>query len=102
MLSHIKETPIILPPIAEQHEIIREIRLRFSVIKDQEEAIYSSETQANLLRQSILQRAFQGKLVPQDPSDEPASLLLERIRAERIKQSPRGRKGKAHQSRLIQ
>ena len=103
LLSHIKETPIILPPIAEQHEIIREIRLRFSVIMDLDEAIYSSEIQANRLRQSILQRAFQGKLVPQNPNDEPASLLLERIRAERIKQSPRRvRKSTIHQSRLAQ
>ena len=103
LLSHITETPIILPPIAEQHEIIREIRLRFSVIMDLDEAIYSSEIQANRLRQSILQRAFQGKLVPQNPNDEPASLLLERIRAERIKQSPRRvRKSTIHQSRLAQ
>ena len=35
------------------------------------------------MRQSLLRRAFSGKLVPQDPNDEPASVLLERIRAER-------------------
>lgn len=41
--------------------------------------------QAERLRQSILKRAFEGKLVPQDPSDEPAEKLLERIRAEKAK-----------------
>ena len=40
---------------------------------------------ADGLRHSILKRAFEGKLVPQDPNDEPASALLERIRAERAK-----------------
>jgi type I restriction enzyme S subunit len=40
-------------------------------------------TRAGLLRQAILARAFSGQLVPQDPNDEPASVLLERIRAGR-------------------
>ncbi len=41
---------------------------------------------AQALRQSILQKAFSGQLVPQDPNDEPASRLLERIKAEKAKE----------------
>ena len=48
---------------------------------------------ASRLRQSILKRAFEGGLVPQDPADEPASVLLERIRAERnASKSPKPRR----------
>ena len=53
----------------------------------------SHALQADLLRQSILKKAFSGKLVPQDPKDEPASELLKRIKAERDKAAKR-EKGK--------
>ena len=74
-----------LPPLREQQEIVHRIQSFFkftNVIKQQYQ-----EVQVNLdqLDQSILAKAFRGELVPQDPNDEPASILLERIRAERAK-----------------
>jgi type I restriction enzyme, S subunit len=74
---------VALPPFGEQFRIITEIERRFSIIDELESIITANLKRAERLRQSILKRAFEGKLVPQDPKDEPASVLLERIRAER-------------------
>jgi type I restriction enzyme, S subunit len=76
-----------LPPIEEQRTIVSEIESRLSVCDKIEEGIEHSLRKAESLRQSILKKAFEGKLVPQDPNDEPASVLLERIRADRNNQA---------------
>ncbi len=75
--------PVPLPPVPEQDRIVAEVERRLSVIDELEAVIATNLKRADRLRQAILKRAFEGKLVPQDPTDEPASVLLERIRVER-------------------
>jgi type I restriction enzyme S subunit len=64
---------------------MQELNSKFSVIDHLTQTIDQALTRAETLRQSILKKAFSGKLVPQDPNDEPASELLKRIKAEREK-----------------
>jgi type I restriction enzyme S subunit len=87
-IDEIKALIIALPPKAEQDAIVQDIESRLSVCDKIEESITTSLKQAEALRQSILKKAFEGKLAEQDPNDEPASVLLERIKAEREKNKP--------------
>jgi type I restriction enzyme S subunit len=75
----VASTPVPLPPRNEQLRIITEVERRLSLIDQLEKTIKTDLARANRLRQSILKRAFAGQLVPQDPNDEPASLLLARL-----------------------
>jgi len=76
-------TPIPLPPLAEQRRIVAEVERRLSVVAALERDVEAALARAARLRQAVLKQAFEGRLVPQDPDDEPASVLLERIRAQR-------------------
>lgn len=80
-LSIVKSTLIPLPPLGEQERIIGQIEKTLSIINNLENMVYKQLIRAERLRQAILKRAFEGKLVPQDPTDEPASALLARIKA---------------------
>ncbi len=74
---------VAFPPLAEQRRIVAEVERRLSVVQEVEAVIAANLARAERLRQSILKQAFEGKLAPQDPNDEPASVLLERIKAHR-------------------
>ena len=76
---------IAFPPIEEQIEISRHLKSIFSGFKNIQRQYQYSLSDLEQLDQSILAKAFRGELVPQDPTDEPASILLDRIRAEREK-----------------
>jgi type I restriction enzyme S subunit len=69
-----------LPPLAEQHQIVAEVERRLSIVAGAEAQVEANLRRADRLRQSILKQVFSGQLVPQDPNDEPVSVLLERIR----------------------
>ena len=81
--TKLRSFPFPFPPWAEQGEIIRRSGDAGDSVTRSTGVIADLLRQTTALRQSILKRAFDGRLVPQDPADEPASVLLERTRAER-------------------
>jgi type I restriction enzyme, S subunit len=83
--------PVPLPPLSEQQYIVQEVERRLSEIRQLDEMVETNLNRAEHLRQSILKKAFSGKLVPQDPDDEPAAILLERIRLQKEKGKARGK-----------
>lgn len=84
-LFRIKSICVLLPPIEEQEEILNQIDLHMSRIKAIATDLNKELLKTESLKQSILKSAFSGNLVPQDPNDEPASILLERIKQEKAK-----------------
>ena len=80
----IEELPVPVPPLAEQRRIVAEADRHMSLIEAAETTGHANLKRSERLRQAIVKRAFEGKVVPQDSSDEPASMLLERIQAERV------------------
>jgi len=81
----IKKTEISYPALDIQSKIISQIEDTLSKINNTLNTVNSTLKQLETMRMSILKQAFEGKLVPQDPNDEPASVLLERIQKEKIK-----------------
>jgi len=94
--QYVRKLIIPLPPLEEQHIIVERIEKLFSLADYIEDTVDSKLEESKVLRQSILKKAFEGKLVPQDPNDEPAEILLEKIKMEK------SNKGKTIQEKLVQ
>ncbi|MHC5597726.1 MAG: restriction endonuclease subunit S [Nostoc sp.] len=84
-LTRIKTLLVPLPSMQEQLEIISIVQVLWNFVDTIAQYYMKINPKLKQLNQSILAKAFRGELVPQDPDDEPASVLLERIRAEREK-----------------
>lgn len=78
--SKLRKLPIALPPAPVMEEIVQAIEEKFVAVDFSAENCQSGKLRADILRMSVLRSAFSGQLVPQDPNDEPASVLLERIK----------------------
>lgn len=79
-LGRFKGLAIPLPSLQEQAQIVSEVERRLSIADEVEQQINTNLKRAERLRQVILKKAFSGRLVPQDPDDEPADVLLEKIK----------------------
>ena len=84
-LDDIKNVIVPLPPLDEQKEIVRQVDKLFALADKVEEHYQKARARMEALAQSVLAKAFRGELVPQDPDDEPAENLLQRIREEKAK-----------------
>ena len=76
----LKSFPIPLPSTKEQEQIVSQIEQGFSLIENTSQIVDATLQNLQTMKISVLKQAFEGKLVPQDPNDEPASVLLERIK----------------------
>ena len=92
--SKLRNLEIPLPPLNEQHRIVTKTESIFSKIDAVEKTVSESISALDTLKQSVLKQAFEGNLLPQDPNDEPASVLLERIKNTRHQTNQRKKNGK--------
>ncbi|MBV6804091.1 restriction endonuclease subunit S [Xanthomonas campestris pv. lawsoniae] len=89
----VQSLPFPLAPLAEQTEIVRRVEQLFAYADQLEAKVATAQQRIDALTQCLLAKAFRGELVPQDPGDEPASVLLERIRTQRAA-TPKPKRGR--------
>jgi type I restriction enzyme S subunit len=95
MASSPERQKTLRPPLDEQRRIVARVEEQLSAVEALRAAIERAQRRSASLRRAVLERAFRGELVPQDPADEPADLLLARIRTERDQATPTTRHGRA-------
>jgi type I restriction enzyme S subunit len=84
-IGQIGKIVILLPPLEEQKEIVRRVEKMFAKIDKMEQEYQKAAKLCDRLEQATLAKAFRGELVPQDPDDEPASVLLEQVKSQKVK-----------------
>jgi type I restriction enzyme S subunit len=89
-----RDLPVPLPPTREQQAVVEQLDVQLSALSGQLDAVELALKQAGAQRKNLLKIAFTGQLVPQDPSDEPASELLARIYATHVTQRVAGKRGR--------
>jgi type I restriction enzyme, S subunit len=97
----LRSFPVPVAPAEEQREVLAQMQIQLDSFDRQEETTDLAMKQAAAQRQNILRAAFSGELVPQDPNDEPASVLLERIRAERTERAKQPKVRRSKQEKEI-
>lgn len=100
-LTMLRMFPVPMGPADEQRELLTQLELQIAQIDQQQQAVELGLKQSTAQRQNILRAAFAGQLVPQDPNDEPASVLLDRIRAERAEREKQPKVRKTKQQKEI-
>jgi hypothetical protein len=82
-IRDLRAFPVVVPPEPEQREVVRKVKAAMEQVRKVANSVGERRDSLDLLDQSVLAKAFQGALVPQDPKEEPASILVDRIRAAR-------------------
>ena len=77
--DYLKKAPIPLPSVDEQRSIVEQVNKNLRQVNMIERSMENLIDRIDILRRSVLTEAFAGRLVPQNPNDEPASVLLEHI-----------------------
>ncbi len=100
-MTMLKMFPVPLGPASEQKELLIQLELQLENLNSQEQAVELGLKQSTAQRKNLLKAAFSGQLVHQDPNDEPASVLLERIRAERAERDKQPKVQKTKQPKEV-